>query len=345
MREPAYRPPGYVPPPTLTKAPDHGPAKSEAAAPVWTDAEGHPVCGPVTPLPSEVYSRVQDSDTGDWVTDWNHLTAHQRAAVSYAATTTARQRRDDAQRPAPARFLNSEERASLDWQQTLMAIRRPRGSAALPGRRRRGHHRPSSDRSGAAGEAILSLGAMVFAPEDLLGAPVESFESLPGRELVKEWAEDPAADAEFERFLDWVREEGGGPVTTGAPVSMVPYKAASKGRALWGMSGDTYQAMHMLPQALAKRAGVNSDEALTILAERSTHSGLDRAWKAAFKSMADQGINEATGADIYREIARSFDQSPTVSAQLKQTLKQRLQNEMAEYGMNASTRYRIPYAK
>ena len=61
--------------------------------------------------------------------------------------------------------------------------------------------------------------------------------------------------------------------------------------------------------------------------------------------MADQGINEATGADIYREIARSFDQSPTVSAQLKQTLKQRLQNEMAEYGMNASTRYRIPYAK
>lgn len=46
-----------------------------------------------------------------------------------------------------------------------------------------------------------------------------------------------------------------------------------------------------------------------------------------------------------REIARSSDQSSTVSAQLRERLKLRLQDEMAECAMNASTKDRIPYAK
>lgn len=157
--------------------------------------------------------------------------------------------------------------------------------------------------------------------------------------------EPRTGDDEFRDFRDWLNKESSNSKfeAAGEPVSLQPHSAASRARELLGVTGE-HQSAHGLTQAVGRSIPWYSPgAALTLLLERSVHSGMDRYFNEAFIAMRQAGRTNASAAEIYAVIAESIQRSPDLPSTLKETLKLRLSDEMfVDLGLPSGFQITLP---
>lgn len=113
------------------------------------------------------------------------------------------------------------------------------------------------------------------------------------------------------------------------------------------------EGAHFTPQAVIKKlpaalqetlpgGKANPDDALVVLTDKATHTRMDQPWKDAFDKLRKSGVREATGQQVFDEVADGIRRTEGLSEPERASRVARLGDELRELGIQLDGKYAVP---